>query len=190
MAVTSFSTARVREIPLGVQFFVFFVLTQALKYFALMAPPGTTSTSLRSVVLIAACFLPFVIARVPWLMPLMPGILLRDNARLELHDGGLIYHFDGVKRPLFVEWPDLEAIHREGHGVTLHVRNRANLTEAMPKYQAEFWRGRIAKPIRLIHVDALAPADPARRALRNAAAAGVAVSGFDTGPARARPVPV
>ncbi|WP_112323942.1 hypothetical protein [Oceanibium sediminis] len=181
MAVSDFASARVRQMPLGVQFFTFFVLSQALKYWALMAPAGTEGTSPRNLSLIALCFVPFVVARLPFMMPLLPQLLLRDHAKVELHPTGLIYTFDGVKRPLFVEWPDLEGIERTRHGLVLRVRNRANLTEAMPKYQAEFWRARISRPIRLIHVGAFHPAGAAARCLTRARQAGVTVTGFETG---------
>jgi len=174
-----FATARIREVPLGVQFFTFFVLSQALKYFALMSPVPAEGISLRNIGLIGACFIPFVIARIPFLMPLLPAIALRDDAQVALHPGGLVYTFDGVKRPLFVEWPDLEGIERTRFGLILRVRHRANVTEGMPKYQAEFWAARIRRPIRLIYAERFTPEAGLAACLAQARRAGVAVKGFD-----------
>ncbi|NNU79912.1 hypothetical protein HMH01_05610 [Halovulum dunhuangense] len=179
MTAENHATARIREVPLGVQFFTFFVLSQALKYFALMSPVPAEGISVRNLGLIALCFLPFAVARIPFLMPFLPGVALRDDAQVALHRGGLVYTFDGVKRPLFVEWPDLERIERTRFGLILTVRHRANVTEGMPKYQAEFWRAKIRRPIRLIHADRFTPQAGLVRCLSEARRAGVDVRGFE-----------
>ena len=143
MAAERYATSHVREMPFAVQALLFFVLSQTLKYFALTGPPVAEGLSVRNLTLIALLFTPFVWARIPVLLAITPRIFLRSEARVEIHEGGLIYHFDGVKRPLFVEWPDLERLTRTRFGLRFAVRHEANVTEAMPSYQAQFWRGKI-----------------------------------------------
>jgi len=175
-----FVSGRIREIPFGWQAFIFVVLSQALKYFAMIAEGDIQGLSPRNLTLIALLFVPFVLARIPLVLAVTPGLFLRKEARIDLHRGGLVYTFDGVKRPLFVEWPDLEYLHKTRFGLVLKVRNRANVTEAMPKFQAQFWRSKIRKPIRLLHVSGLdrdgAALWPCLAAARRA---GVEIRGFD-----------
>jgi|GEM_PF-5839398 len=178
MAEREFSAARVRQVPLSMQMFLFFLLTQALKYFVLIDDGPVEGASARNIMLIAACFLPFVLARLPFVVAVLPRVFLRRDARLEVLPDGLIYTFDGVKRPLFVDWPDLEALERGRWGMILHIRNRANLTESMPRFQAEFWRRRIRRPIHLVVVDRLEPSAPLARNLARAVERGGRVSGF------------
>ncbi len=180
--MTGFASARVRQMPLAWQGFIFFTLSQLFKYLALLSPAPIRGLTPEVWLYIFIMFSPFIWARIPPLLAVTPPVFLRREARVDLHDGGLVYTFDGVKRPLIVEWPDLAALRRTRFGLVFEVRNTANVTEGMPKFQAEFWARRVRRPIRLTYVDRFDPVALAGP-LSAARAAGVQVSGFGEQPA-------
>ncbi len=178
-----FTTARVREVSTGTQFFLFILIGQFLKFFTLRDAPVTEQPALVAGGAALVMLSPFIWARIPPLMAITPGLFLRREARVELHAGGLIYHFDSVKRPLFVEWNDLQAIERHGLGLSFTVRPGADVTRGMPSYQGQFWRKKIARPVTLRYIDRFSSEDALAECLDFAAASGVDVSGFGPNPA-------
>ena len=187
MAARAFAGARVREITWATQGFVFFTMANAYRVFAydsLGDPAGERSPLIY--LHLAVVFSPFVIARITPLLGGMPALFLRDGARVSMDTRGLLYQFDDVKRPLFVPWDQLAWLRRTRFGLAFRVREGADLLDGMPKFQAEFWRGKTRRPIRLQYVERLTPETGLRQALAAARRAGVEVSGFDTAPAHGR----
>lgn len=179
-AEKAFAAARVREVTLATQGFVFFCVAQAYKVFAYAAPPGYGRNPWVWVH-IALMFSPFVIARIPALMAVTPRLFLRDGARVDLHEGGLVYTFDAVKRPLFVSWANLESLQRTRFGLVFRVKDGPDLFEGMPRFQAEFWRGKTGRPVRIRYIERFAPERGLWLSLAAARRAGVRVEGFDRG---------
>ena len=179
MTARHFTGARVREISLGVQAYIFFLIATALRTFTHVGPTDTLPRALVVPMILGLLIFPFAWARIPPLMAITPGFFLRREARVELHGAGLIYYFDGVKRPLFVDWPDLMRLERTKLGLVIETRPGAILTDAMPRYQAQFWRERTSRPIRLGYVEAFRPDTQLTPCLAAAMAAGVAVVGFE-----------
>ncbi len=173
-----FATARVRQMTMATQFFLFVLITQGYQTFAYTTVPGggqiTWVTGLHVIVM----FSPFIVARITPLMAVLPGLLLRDGAQIQLHDGGVIYTFDAVKRPLFLTWDDVASLSKTRFGLRLVARPHEGLLEGMPKYQGEFWRARIRKPIYLPFVQRFQPQRGLWLALAAARRAGVKVDGF------------
>jgi hypothetical protein len=179
MAVERFARARVREVTFATQGFLFVVITQAYKVFAYDKAPGDGEITWRTGLHLTLMFSPFILARIAPLMAVTPGILLRDGAQVELHEGGLVYTFDAVKRPLFVAWSDVDYLHRGRFGLSFRIRDRAELTEGMPQFQAGFWRRKLARPIRLGYVARFEPPGGLGLALAAAARAGVDLQGWE-----------
>lgn len=176
--VATFAAARVRDMPMSWQAFLFFTLSQLFKYLALLSPAPIRGLTPEVMLYIFLMFSPFLWARIPPLLAITPPLFLRREARVDLHPGGLVYTFDNVKRPLIVEWPDLKRLSRGRFGLTIEVRNTANVTEGMPKFQAEFWGKRVRRPIRIRCVHRFGPGKPLDAALSAARRAGVEVEGF------------
>lgn len=174
-----FATARVRQVTHATQLFLFIVITHAYQVFAYGMVPGGGRVTWMTGVHLALMFSPFILARITPLMAITPNLFLRDGAQIQLHDGGLIYTFDAVKRPLFLAWSDVESLRKTRYGFVFTARPREELFEGMPKYQGEFWRARTRKPIRLNFVGAFEPARGYWLAIAAARRAGVEVTGFD-----------
>ncbi|MEO0913588.1 MAG: hypothetical protein AAFY59_11460 [Pseudomonadota bacterium] len=185
MAGRVFASAEVREMSFGTQMFLCLVIAQFYKF--LMLKPGASVTEqwLTSTFLVALIVAPFVVARVPALLAIAPRVVLRRESRVELHAGGLIFHHDSVKRPLFVEWADLVRLEARGWGLRFETREGADLTSAMPSYQGQFWRARTEKPISIRYLGAWNDADALQACLQAAERCGVEVAGFDRGEAPA-----
>jgi len=185
MAVERFARARVREVTFATQGFLFVVITQAYKVFAYGMAPGDGQITWGTGLHLALMFSPFILARVAPLMAVTPDILLRDAAQVELHEGGLVYTFDAVKRPLFVAWADVACLHRGRFGLSFQIRDRSELTAGMSEFQAGFWRRKLARPIRLGYVGRFEPAGGLGLALAAASRAGVELQGWEPAQARA-----
>lgn len=184
-----FARARIREIPYAVQGFIAFTLANADRVFAFEVTAAETP-HWQMWAHIVVIFSPFIIARITPVLAITPRLFLRDEAELTLDARGLFYRYDAVKRPLFVPWTDLERIHKRRWGLTFETRDGADLTEGMPKFQGEFWRGKIKKPIRLQYVDPFEPERALRLALAAARRAGVSVEGFGAASEGAAPARV
>lgn len=186
MAEKLHASARVREISLGVQCYFFILIATALRTFTHIGPAGDLPPELTVAGMATLLAFPFVWARIPPLLGVTPGWLLRAESRIDLHGGGLIYQFDPVKRPLFVAWADLVELRRTRFGLVIRTRPGAALTHGMPNFQASFWSERVKRPVRILFLDPLSPESDAQKCLARAEAAGVIVSGFEAGP-EARP---
>ncbi|MEM8868914.1 MAG: hypothetical protein AAGA19_04125 [Pseudomonadota bacterium] len=180
MASRLHAAARVRQVTLATQGFLFVVITQAYRVFAYGTVPGEGQLDWQTGLHLMLMFSPFLLAQITPLMAITPALLLRDGARVDIHDGGLIYTFDAVKRPLFVPWEDMEYLRQTKFGLVFKTRDNAVLLEGLPKYQAEFWRDRIKRPVRLRYVDRFTPEGAFWQCIQTARRAGVAVYGFET----------
>lgn len=174
----AFASARVRQMTTATQFFLFVLITQGYQAFAYTTVPGGGQITWATGLHVLLIFSPFIVARVTPLMAVLPGVLLRDGAQIQLHDGGVVYTFDAVKRPLFLTWDNVTSLSKTRFGLCLVIRPRDDLFEGMPKYQAEFWRARTRKPIYLPFVQRFQPQRGLWLALAAARRAGVRVDGF------------
>ncbi len=179
MASRVFTSAEVREMSFGMQMFLFLALGQLYKYALFLPTPDGSAIGPHAVFFGALLFSPFIIAQVPPLLACVPRLLLRRESRVELHSGGLIFHYDSVKRPLFVEWADLAELERTAWGLRFEVRKGADVTRAMPSYQGQFWRARTARPVAIKYLGRWQNTAALRECLSAAIAAGVRVSGFE-----------
>ncbi|MEM9778577.1 MAG: hypothetical protein AAF813_01580 [Pseudomonadota bacterium] len=173
------AAARVRQVTWATQGFIFLVITQAYKVFAYDTAPGEGQITWMTGVHLVLMFSPFLLAQITPLMAITPPLFLRDGARVEVHEGGLIYTFDAVKRPLFVRWEDLEHLQQTRFGLIFRTRGGAELLDGLPKFQAEFWGARIKKPIHLRYVERFEPQGAFLQCLQAARRAGVQVEGFE-----------
>ncbi|MEM8788396.1 MAG: hypothetical protein AAGE76_09045 [Pseudomonadota bacterium] len=182
MAAKVHTAARVREMTFATQGFLFVVIAQAYRAQAYNMRPGEGELTWMTAVHLAIMFSPFILARITPLMGVLPQLFLRDGARIELHDAGLVYHFNNVKRPLFASWDHVESLRRTRFGLVLHIRPDPSLTQGMTRFQGEFWDRKLRRPIRLQYVSAFAPERGLWQCLAAARRAGVTVDGFETAP--------